>query len=287
MPWCDIYLHTKARFRIDLCSGIQYFYRMTSISIITICFNNLADLQKTCASIDAQTHVPEEHWVINGSTTKDIEEWLLNTSQPAYRKWINERDKGISDAFNKGIAKAGQSITHLMNSGDCYASNDVLKEVVQIFSQYPAIQWISGNIQMTRGGRSVVVGKPFERKKLYRGMRSVSHPTWFVRKEVYSRIGTFSSEYKIAMDYDMMCRIADEPYAYLDKVIVIFDDTGISSTKYLDSLKENRKVYESYFGFSLLLVIWQIRLKILHYLLQTALGKWLFGLKKRIGMENW
>jgi hypothetical protein len=66
---------------------------------------------------------------------------------------------------------------------------------------------------LIRAGKPVIVGKPFEKEKLYRGMRSVSHPTWFVKKEVYGRIGTFNTEYKIGMDYDLMCRIANEPYA--------------------------------------------------------------------------
>jgi len=39
---------------------------MNGISVITICFNNLADLQKTCQSVDKQTRQPEEHWIING-----------------------------------------------------------------------------------------------------------------------------------------------------------------------------------------------------------------------------
>jgi len=260
---------------------------MNGISIITICFNNLADLQKTCVSVDGQTRLPDEHWVINGSTTADVEQWLLNTPQPAYRKWINERDKGISDAFNKGIEKAGCEVTHLLHAGDRYAANDVLEVVLKKFAEHPTAQWISGNIQMIRAGNPVVVGKPFDKTKLYRGMRSVSHPTWFVKKEVYGRAGLFSSEYKIAMDYDLMCRIADEPYVYIDKLIVAFDDTGISNTQYLRSLAESRKVYESYFGFSFLLVTWQWRLKLLHYLLQTSFGKWLFGLKKKSGLENW
>ena len=259
---------------------------MASLTVITICFNNLADLQRTCATIDAQTHLPDGHWVINGSSTSDIEQWLLYTPQPVYRKWMNERDEGISDAFNKGIERAGNGIIHLLHAGDCYASNDVLKVVLDNFEKHPSVQWASGNIQMNRGGRSVVVGKPFERSKLYRGMRSVSHPTWFVKKEVYDRIGTFSSKYKIAMDYDLMCRIANEPYLYINKVMVVFDDAGISNRKYLDSLKENRQVYESYFGFSFLLVVWQLRLKLLHQLLQTPFGKWLFSLKKKIGLEN-
>ncbi len=259
---------------------------MKPVSVITICFNNLPDLQRTCASVDQQTVLPGEHWIINGSSEQHIEEWLTQTPQPSYRKWINERDKGISDAFNKGIGKANCEITHLLHAGDRYASNDVLETVRKTFIDKPYAAWISGNIEMIRAGKHVIVGKPFDKRKLYRGMRSVSHPTWFVKKEVYFRIGLFSSDYKIAMDYDLMCRIADEPYAYLNKVIVVFDDTGISNTQYLDSLQESRKIYESYFGFSFLLVTWQFRLKLLHYLLQTRFGKWLFVLKKKLGLEN-
>ena len=258
-----------------------------SISVITICFNNLHDLQKTCLSIDQQTLMPAEHWIINGSTSPEIEHWIINTPQPAYRKWINEPDKVIADAFNKGIGVATAEIIHLLHAGDCYASQDVLAAVSGFFERHQAVQWISGNIQMIRAGNRVVVGKPFEPSKLYRGMRSVSHPTWFVKKQVYQRCGLFNTGYKIAMDYDLMCRIYDEPYAYLDKLLVAFDDTGISTTSYLRSLAESRKVYESYFGFSLPLVLWQFRLKLLHYLLGTGLGKWLFGIKQKMGMENW
>jgi glycosyltransferase involved in cell wall biosynthesis len=260
---------------------------MNTLSVITICFNNLADLQKTCASVDMQTYLPDEHWVINGSTNDEIAQWLSQTTQPPYRKWVNERDNGISDAFNKGIDKANSEITHLLHAGDRYASADVLETVRDFFTKNPGIQWISGNIQLIRAGKQVIVGKPFEKEKLYRGMRSVSHPTWFVKKEVYGRIGTFNTDYKIGMDYDLMCRIANEPYVYLDKTITVFDDTGISSTNYLRSLDESRKIYESYFGFSIKLMLWQFRLKMLHHLLQTSLGKGLFGLKKKLGLENW
>jgi glycosyltransferase involved in cell wall biosynthesis len=260
---------------------------MSGITVITICFNNREDLQRTCASVDSQARHPEEHWIINGSSTPDIAEWLGTTPQPPYRKWLSERDKGIADAFNKGILRAGQEIIHLLHAGDCYASEQVLAGVSVFFENHPAVQWISGNIGLVRGGRHVVVGKPFEPGKLYRGMRSVAHPTWFVKKGVYDRVGLFNNEYKIGMDYDLMCRIVQENYAYYDQLITVFDDTGISSTQYLRSLAESRKIYESYFGYSLKLVLWQLRLKILHYLLETRFGKWLFALKAKMGMENW
>jgi glycosyltransferase involved in cell wall biosynthesis len=259
---------------------------MSSLSVITICFNNLAELQKTCSSVDGQTRAPEEHWIINGSTNSEIADWLAHAPQPPYRKWINERDKGISDAFNKGIGKAGSEITHLLNSGDTYASADVVAEVMKAFDKNSRIQWLSGNIHMKRAGKAVLVGKPFEKNKLYRGMRSVSHPTWFVKKAVYNKVGLYNGLYKIAMDYDMMCRISDEPYFYLNKPIAVFDDTGVSNTQYLQSLRENRVVYESHFGYSVKLVAWQIRLTILYQMLQTGFGQWLFGLKQRAGLEN-
>ncbi len=258
-----------------------------TISVISICFNNLADLQKTCASVDGQSLAPYEHWVINGSTSSEIEEWLLKTPQPAYRKWINEKDEGIADAFNKGIVNAGGQLTHLLNAGDQYTSREILEIISGIFDTNPLAQWCSGKIEMVRGGKMVIVGKPFDKSKLYRGMRSVSHPTWFVKKEVYLRKGYYSPAYSIAMDYDMLCRMADEPYIFIDKVLAIFDDTGVSSVHYLHSLEQNRKIYISYFGHSLLLQLWQIRLKLLFFLLQTRLGKWLFTLKKKAGLENW
>ena len=260
---------------------------MQGISVITICFNNLDDLQRTCASVDSQLLPPAEHWIINGSTETAIAGWLEQAPQPVYRKWINERDKGIADAFNKGIAKATVPVTHLLNSGDVYAAPDVLSAVTDLFTLKADIQWLSGNIRVVRGGQQVVVGKPFEKSKLYRGMRSVSHPTWFVKKAVYERCGLYNSEYRIAMDYDMMCRIASEPYAYLNKTMVYFDDTGISSTSYLRSLAETRTVYESHFGFSTKLMAWQLRLKTLHWLLQSRFGKWLFEMKTKAGLENW
>jgi len=260
---------------------------MTGISVITICFNNLTDLKKTCISLDTQTTQPIEHWIINGSTTDDIKNWLLNSPQPHYRKWINEQDKGIADAFNKGIELARGPVTHLLNSGDIYASTDVLHTVKMFFSNNSKVQWISGNIQLIRSGKTVIVGKPFDKRKLYRGMRSVSHPAWFVKKEVYQRIGLYNSEFKIAMDFDLMCRIANEPYLFLNKLITVFDTSGLSSIHHLNALKENKKIYESYFGFSIRALLWQWRLRSLHYLLQTSFGKWLYGVKKISGLENW
>jgi len=259
---------------------------MPRISVITICFNNLIDVINTCSSVDIQMNKPFEHWIINGSTNEEIAEWLENNPQPIYRKWINERDKGIADAFNKGIANCNGDVIHILNSGDFYTDEDVLALVYNTFELNEKVQWVSGKIKLKRGGEWVEVGKPFSPSKVYRGMRSISHPTWFVKSDVYQRVGGYSSEYKIAMDYDLMCRIAKEPYSFIDKTIAVFDDSGISSNNYLASLKENIRVYELNFGYSIKCRLWQFRLKIIYILLNSYIGKYLYRLKVKYKLEN-
>lgn len=253
-----------------------------SISVVTICYNNLEDLIKTCDSVDSQSCKPKEHWIINGSSNTRIMDWIVSTKQPSYRKWKNEPDNGITDAFNKGISLCDGAIVHLLNSGDIYTTTDILQSVTDFFSANDSVQWISGKLRLKRSGHWVEVGTPFEKKKLYRGMRGVLHPTWFVKKQVYVRNGGYPDRFKIGMDYDMMCKIQNEPYAFFNKTLATFDDSGQSTVLYLESLKENVMIYESHFGFSLYCRVWQLRQRILHYLLKTVLGKWLFRLKNKV-----
>ena len=254
---------------------------MLTISIVTICYNNFEDVKMTCASIDNQSVLPYEHWVINGSTNSSIAEWLEEQPQPKYRKWANVNNEGIAGNFNQGVERATGRYIHILNSGDVYASAQVIENVVLFLSKNSTANWISGNIILHRGGNWVNIGKPFDKTQIYKGMRSICHPTWFVKKEVYDRLGIYNN-YSIAMDYDMMCRIKDEPYAYLNFTITKFDNTGVSTLKYIDSLKQNVMVYESNFGYSILSRFWQFRLKLLHYLMQTKFGGRLYQIKENI-----
>ncbi len=258
----------------------------TRISIITICFNNLEDLEATCASVDMQSMKPFEHVIIDGSTKPDIQNYLENNPQPAYRKWLCERDNGISDAFNKGVLKATGDITTLLNSGDKLYDETVLEKINSVFEQDPSLMWTHGKLHLLRGGIWVTIGKPFDRSKLYRGMRGTLHPTMYVRKELYDKHGLFDTALKLAMDYDFLCRIADEKFAFLDYPLATFDPTGVSSNRYVDAMKESYAQYRKYFGPSLKQTLWGWRLTILHNLLESGFGKFLYRVKVKLGKEN-
>ena len=112
---------------------------MSTISIVTICFNNKEDLLKTCASIDNQALLPFEHIVIDGSTKMDIKDWLIANQQPNYRSFVCEPDKGIADAFNKGILKTTGEIILLLNAGDTLYDTSVLQKATAAFDANPTI----------------------------------------------------------------------------------------------------------------------------------------------------
>lgn len=255
---------------------------MPTISVVTICFNDLEELKKTISSVNEQTLVPTEHLIINASTKPDINNWFVNYPQPNFRRLVNMENLQIAGSFNKGIEEAKGAYIHLLNSGDLYASNDVLKTVDHFLAQNPEANWISAKLKTIRNGLMVEIGKPFDAKQLYKGMRSISHPTWFVKKTVYTKVGDYRATYKIAMDYDMLCRIKNEPYAFLNFTTTYFDNTGISSVKYLDSLKENILVYENNFGYSLKCRLWQFRQKILYQFLNTGFGRLVFKVKTNL-----
>ena len=101
------------------------------LSIITICFNNLQELIKTCESIDCQIEKPFEHIIINGSTNDQVKDWFGIQNGNNYRRIVNERDAGISDAFNKGIIMAKGEVLHLLNSGDIYYDQNVTQIVAK------------------------------------------------------------------------------------------------------------------------------------------------------------
>ena len=88
------------------------------------------------------------------------------------------------------------------------------------------------------------------------------------------------------MDYDFLCRIANEKFAFIDYPLATFDPTGVSSKNYLNAMKESYAQYRKYYGSSLKQTLWGWRLTALHYLLASNFGRFLYRIKVKIGKEN-
>ena len=251
------------------------------ISVITVCFNNLEEVKTTCQSVDKQTVKPYEHLIVDGSTNNEIEDYLNSHPQPAYRKWKHEPDKGISDAFNKGAKRASGAITHLLNSGDYYYDETVLKRVEEAFEADPELMWVSGRYFQHQMGGWVESGVAFEPGKLYRGMRQVAHPTMFVKKELYDRHGYFDLSVEVAMDYDFMVRIRNEKYRFINYPLTVFTPGGNSDVRYFEGLQDVKESYRKHVGFSLKQEAWILLVKGRTHLMKTPVGKAIFRLRHK------
>jgi len=259
---------------------------MPTISLITICFNNLPELINTCKSVDQQNLPPFEHVVIDGSTQDEIQRFLNHHPQPPYRKWLCEPDQGISDAFNKGLRLSTGDWIGILNSGDELNDEEAYERLYGLLSTNPPFKWLHGKQLTFRGGHWVAVGKPFVKSKIYKGMRGVFHSTMYLKKELYEVHGGYDLNCKYAMDYDLLCRICDEPHYFLDSVLVKFNPHGISSRNYEIALWEASRIYRKYFGTSCVHLAWMFRLILLNRLLNTKLGKALYRLKLFFRLEN-
>lgn len=256
------------------------------ITVVTICFNNPEDVKNTCASVDAQMLKPYEHIIVNGSTTGDIADWHTSVAQPAYRTFVHERDKGISDAFNKGILQAKGDIIVLLNSADEFENANVLGIVTEQFAKDPDLKWLHGKYKFNRGGIWVELGKSYDKALLYRGMRAICHQTMFVKKELYDKYGLYDVELKLAMDFDFLVRIRDEKFIFLQEVMVRFAPGGTSAIHVRKGLNENTLIIDRHLGYSIKHRIWRTRILILSTLLSSELGKILYKLKVKMKLEN-
>lgn len=255
--------------------------RKHKISTVTICFNDLEELKRTCKSVDIQNEKPDEHLIINASTTSDIDDYLKSVELPEYRRWENIKDEHISASFNKGIESSKGSIVHLLNAGDEYYDEKVIGLVSNEFDKDGDLMWTHGNYLQYRGGTWIVTGKAFNPQHLYRGISTIGHPTMFVKREMYNKHGLFDRNKKIAMDFDFIVRISDEKFKYIDYPIVKFYPGGTSSEKQASGKKEEKESYIKYKGNSLKMQLWFLRSNLLDKITRTKLGSKLFQLKNK------
>lgn len=243
-----------------------------TLSIVTIAFNNLEEVKTTMESVKNQTRQPQEYWIIDGSNNSEIKDYLSTTQLPSYVKWISEPDKGISDAFNKGVVRCTQEVIHILNSGDYYFEETSLEKVMEHFDADQELMWIHAQYKQFLGNHWIISGTPFDPEKLHMGMRQVSHPTMFLRREVYDRIGLFPLDMRDAMDYDLLIRIRNEKSKYLDFPTSVFTPGGNSEVNWKRCFKEGMMIYRNHLGPDWRLQVGYSKQLIVHAIIGTPIG---------------
>ena len=216
------------------------------ISIITITFNSAKTLLRALESVQAQTYKDIEHVIVDGQSTDGTRKLIeAYAKEHANVRWISEKDDGIYNAINKGIAMATGDVIGLLHSDDTLYSTDSIEYIANAFAQTDA-DVVYGDLQYRKGGKVVRHWKSntFNSRTLKYGWMP-PHPTVYVRREVYEQVGPYDDWFRISADYDMLLRIFTAGYKtyYIPKVLVSMEIGGVSNRNTRARLSKTQEDY--------------------------------------------
>ena len=188
------------------------------ISIITATFNSASTVKDTFDSVLRQSYKDIEYIVVDG-LSKDNTIKIIKEYEPKFNgkmRWVSEKDKGLYDAMNKGIAMATGDVVGIPNSDDFYTSVDALAVIADtmkdssIDAVYGDIHFVNDNDlnKCVRYYSSAI----FKRSLMRIGLMP-AHPSFYCKREVYTKYGPFNTSYKIGADFESLLR-----YIYVNRI---------------------------------------------------------------------
>lgn len=211
------------------------------ISIITVCYNSEKTIEDTIKSVLNQTYENYEYLIIDGKSTDNTLK-IVKSYEKKFKgkmKILSEKDKGLYDAMNKGIKLSSGDIIGIINSDDVLINKDVFKMIIDNYSEETDVLY--GNViyvdeTLNTPIRDYISG--FKNNNAW----CPAHPTMYIRKEIFDRIGLYDLKYKVDADYDFMVRlnINNIKYTYVNDYFVLMRMGGVSNgiKGYLNNFKD-------------------------------------------------
>lgn len=220
------------------------------VSIITVCFNSERTIEDTLKSISCQSYDNIEHVVIDGGssdrTVSIIENYKLHDLV-----FLSEPDQGIYDAFNKGLHFATGDIVGFLNSDDQFYSDTVVEKIVRSFEEFD-IDGIYGDVIYFKGNdpssvRRLYKSKKFDKRKLKFGLMP-AHPSLYVKRRCYEKVGGFKTHFRIAGDFEFICRyfgLQEFKSIYIEEIFVKMRMGGATAITFSNILKINKEIRQA------------------------------------------
>ena len=215
------------------------------VSIITAVFNGEEFLEDTIQSIVCQDYPDFEYIIIDGgSTDKTLE--IIKKYEDKITHWISEPDKGISDAFNKGMRLAKGNYINFQGDGDRLFENTTLRSVFQNVneSEDDLVSCLIERVDWN--GEHKFISKdhsPIKREQLLHRL-TVPHQGLFTHRRFYEKFGFFDVSNVFCMDYELLLRsYHDFPMVKsLPIVASKWRDDGIGNQRELEIYREYHRI---------------------------------------------
>ena len=221
---------------------------MTKISLITASYNSAATIADTLKSVAIQTYPDIQHIVVDGAS-KDDTMAIVEREGVHLDKAISEPDKGIYDAYNRGLERVDGEVIGFINSDDFYYDETVIAQVAKAFADNPHAKAVHANLlyvnpedtsQVVREWR----GRKMTEKNMKRGFIP-AHPTLFLKREVYAKVGGFDTQFRLAADYEFMLRMLKKyktPSVHVPSIWVRMRTGGATGAGFQGVKKQNEEI---------------------------------------------
>lgn len=211
------------------------------ITIITICYNCVNEIEKTIQSVISQSYDNIEYIIIDGLSIDGTID-IVKKYQPKIDFFLSERDRGIYDAMNKGILAASGDYIIFMNAGDSFVNKKILEDVVNNVDFHEDIIYGAVNKCLED---CYYVYKPFPLDEMKRHM-ILPHQGTFVKTSYHKR-HLFDISYKSSGDYHFFYTAYYEhnaTFKEINFVIADFEDEyGMSKDNFKKARLEDLKIW--------------------------------------------
>jgi len=220
-------------------------------SIITVSYNSQSTIEDTISTTQGQQSACIEHVFVDGASS-DGTVALVEAKVRKGDVFISEPDDGLYDAMNKGIGLASGDIIGILHSDDFYYSDKVIRHVVDTFES-TGCDAVYGNLEFVDAvdtDKVIRVWKssPFHSGSFRKGWHP-PHPTFFVKREIYEKYGSFDTTFNISADFELMLRFIEKHrihVEYLDEVLVRMRYGGESTGSLKKIIEGNRNVLRAF-----------------------------------------
>lgn len=182
---------------------------MTRVTIVTPSFNQAAYLEATIQSVLSQDYEDIEYFIMDGGSTDGSLE-IIHKYADRLAGWVSEKDRGQTDAINKGFARASGEVLAWLNSDDTFEPGAV-RQAVELLEQHPEVSMVYGDCNyIDESGR--VIGRfpaaQTDYRRLREGYVHIPQQASFFRAELVRQVGPLDPSFFFAMDYDLWVRLA-------------------------------------------------------------------------------
>jgi len=203
---------------------------MKRLSIITINLNNVNGLKKTIDSVIEQDFDDYEYLIFDGGSTDGSKELILSYGQ-YLNYWRSNKDNGIFNAMNEGVAAAKGEYLLFLNSGDFLIERNVLSKAFKLNFEEDIVV---GNCVISKDGKKVFEVVPPDEISLSAFFRkTIPHQASFIKANLFKEAGCYSEEYSIHADYEFFLRaliVNNCGYRHINITITDYNLEGISSS---------------------------------------------------------